>query len=57
MKNIISVAKKQRKLRLHEARKAQPQYRALVEYTRDMFDQILNEVLEDDYLLETPMLM
>ncbi|XP_060861024.1 apolipophorins isoform X2 [Metopolophium dirhodum] len=57
MKHIISVAKNQRSLRLHEARKAQPQYHALMEYTRDMFDQLLNEVLEDDYLLQSPMLM
>jgi len=57
MKNIVSVAKNQRSLRLHEARKAQPQYRALMKYTRDMFDQLLNEVLEDDYLLRLPKLM
>lgn len=57
MKTIISVAKKQRKLRLHEAKKAQPQYRALMEYSRDMFNKIHNEVLEDDYILQIPKLM
>lgn len=57
MKNIISVAKMQRKLRLREARRAQPQYRALVQETRHAFNQILNEVLEDDYILQIPMLM
>jgi len=57
MVNIISVAKNQRKLRLHEARKAHPQYRTLIKYTCDEFKQILNEVLEDNYILQIPMLM
>lgn len=57
MKTIISVAKKQRKLRLHEAKKAQPQYRALMEYSRNMFNKIHNEILEDNYILQIPKLM
>jgi len=57
MKNIISVAKKQRRLRLHEARNVKPQYRTLMEYSQDMFNKIHNEVLEDDFILKIPMLM
>uniref|UniRef100_A0A2H8TZF4 Apolipophorin n=1 Tax=Melanaphis sacchari TaxID=742174 RepID=A0A2H8TZF4_9HEMI len=57
MKNIINVAKQQRKVRLHEARKAQPQYRALMNYTRDEFKQIIKEVSEDDYIPQIPKLI
>jgi hypothetical protein len=57
MKNIIDDAKRQRRVRFHEARKAQPQYRALVNYTRDEFNQILQEVSNDDYIQQIPMLM
>ncbi|XP_026815483.1 apolipophorins [Rhopalosiphum maidis] len=57
IKNIIDVAKQQRKVRFYEARKAQPQYRALVNYTCDEFKQILQEVLDDDYLQKVPMLI
>jgi len=53
----MSVVKNQRKLRLHEARKAYPQYRTLMKYVRKEFRQIHAENLEDNYMLQIPMLM
>jgi len=57
MKDITFVAKKQRKLRLREARNTQAQYHELMEYTGDELNQILNEVRNDDYIPQIPMLM
>ncbi|CAH1725498.1 unnamed protein product [Aphis gossypii] len=56
IKNIVYVAKQQRRIRWHEARKAQPlQYRALINYSRDEAKQIFKEVLEDTYIRQVPM--
>lgn len=57
IKNIIDVAKQQRRIRWYEARKAQPlQYRALINYSCDEAKQIFKEVGEDTYILQLPML-
>lgn len=53
----MSVAKNQRKLRLREVRKAYPQYRTLMKYACDEFRQIHDEVLEDNYIRQIPMMM
>jgi len=55
---IVDVAKQQRRVRWHEAKKAQPlQYHALVNYTCNEAEQIFKEVWEDTYILQLPMLM
>lgn len=56
-KNIIAVAKNQRAVRMHEARRAISQHHAFIEYARDETQEIFDEILNDDYILEFPFIM
>lgn len=51
------MVKRQRRLRWREARRANSQCRALFEYTSNEWNQISNELREDEYLLEIPHIM
>lgn len=57
LKAIKLILFKERKLRSSEAKKAKPQIYTLVKYARDEWNQILDEVLNDDYILRMPTLL
>lgn len=56
MKNINVVTKSQRRVRILEARRAIPQYDLVKTYMYDEWSQIFDEILNDDYILKSPLL-
>lgn len=56
IKNINIVTKSQRRVRIREARRAIPQYDLIKNYVHDEWSQIFDEILNDDYILNSPFL-
>jgi len=54
LRNIVLVAQDQRDVRMLEAKQATSQYYPFVEYTREKWNEMSEEIWNDDYILESP---